>query len=307
MGTYLSLALILGPMGPFPEINRSQVISPLLALPRELCDEIINYVLQSPMPPPQPPPFAFRHHQKESDSDVHRGSHKEPIITQQPHDVPQEFTHSAIGLLLTCHQLRAETLQRMETGFNTSNVLDVMVVGTASIKFTWLYISPRVSDKNGLIDSLDIHLRFFRVDNGYSKNEKEKWDNLMNRLWEMITTFLHDGAHPVDHSDPPYLCAKTCGKYGIKNLRFTLYHETGFDWGRKENPFWPGQAYAGIVRKLKCDYPSCKIDKIEVYDDGNRTSFNYLEDMESYWGSLSNYNKVYLSRKRLGMRIAPSK
>ena len=95
MGTHLSLTSLLGETGPFPEIDRSQTISPLLALPRELRDEIIDYVLQSPMSPPQPPPFALRHPPKESDSDVYYGSHKGSKITLQPHSLTVQPVYSS--------------------------------------------------------------------------------------------------------------------------------------------------------------------------------------------------------------------
>jgi len=69
---------------------------------------------------------------------------------------PNAFKSPAFGLLGTCHQLRAETLDCVSKT-KVPYVLDLLIIDDESIWATWLSIPPM---KSSIIETLEIKVRF---------------------------------------------------------------------------------------------------------------------------------------------------
>lgn len=97
------------------------MLSPLLALPREICDMIIDNMLLSPRPAPTP------------------ASQKVPLEEEPERwstvDVPP--VPPLTSLARTSAQLRAETLQRAAT-LDTPLILEILVLKNGNVKCTWI-------------------------------------------------------------------------------------------------------------------------------------------------------------------------
>lgn len=126
----------------------------LLSLPREIRDEIIDYVIASQRSPPT------TRHDDSSERNTRiqfEDTHWREIGNLMHFESsPTAFRPAFAGLLLACQQLRAETLER-ESKLDVPMVLDLIVVDEEQIWLTWLSI-PLI--KKNMIESLDIKYRF---------------------------------------------------------------------------------------------------------------------------------------------------
>ncbi|KAF2470500.1 uncharacterized protein BDR25DRAFT_35276 [Lindgomyces ingoldianus] len=128
----------------------------LLSLPRELRDQIIDHVMFSLLDAPPAPPKG-----SSPENFQRKIFDKEPTYLY-PKDLIYYPSSSAAyeptskGLLQTCHQLRAETLDRRAKLVISSAVLDVMLVEEKSLWPTWLSIPPKMPP---IIERLEIRIR----------------------------------------------------------------------------------------------------------------------------------------------------
>lgn len=119
-------------------------MSSLLSLPREIRDQIIEYVLVSSREPPRNPAHETESRLNHTGQDALRP----PKISHE--------TYNTSGLLGTNTQLRDETHDRLR-GLRVTYTLDVMVVDH-ELWPTWTCCPSRTS---GPIDKVRINLRFF--------------------------------------------------------------------------------------------------------------------------------------------------
>ena len=131
----------------------------LLSLPRELRDEIIDYVVQSSRPAPGKPDRDV------SPTEVGRVQFDDmgwwntftrfkgnPTLFESS---PDAFEPVFAGLLRTCRQLRTETLEREATA-HVPYALDLLIVNGMDLWVTWLSMPSRPSP---IIDHMKINLR----------------------------------------------------------------------------------------------------------------------------------------------------
>lgn len=119
-------------------------MSPLLSLPQELRDAIIEHVLASTTAPPQSPA-----HDTCPRSEVTAARALRPALS------PPHVLYHAAGLLSTNRQLHAETRSRIAQ-VRTPYALDVMVVGN-ELWPTWTCCPARAQT----VEDVSVSLRFF--------------------------------------------------------------------------------------------------------------------------------------------------
>lgn len=128
----------------------------LLSLPREVRDDIIDYIVASRRDPP------IAQHGEASD-----GDNRVQLDDTHWKDVgnlvyfersPLAFRPACGGLLLANRQLREETLERASK-VDIPYVLDFLIVGEQKIWVTWLALPAQ---KSPMIEKLEIHVRFER-------------------------------------------------------------------------------------------------------------------------------------------------
>ncbi|KAH6642046.1 hypothetical protein C7974DRAFT_94380 [Boeremia exigua] len=146
----------------------------LSSLPREIRDQIIDYVILSCKDPPHDP----AHDVQSREDAVGQGALRLPILSLR--------TYNAFGLLGTSSQLRAETQDRLNR-LRLTYSLDVMVVDN-ELWPTWICCPTRAF---GPVDTVKVSLRFFSKPNDpYMVHvARTVWAILRGRTW--TNTSLH--------------------------------------------------------------------------------------------------------------------
>jgi hypothetical protein len=147
----------------------------LLSLPREIRDQIIEYVICFHKEPPQDPVHSAEFRQ---DATGH-GALRPPNLS------PWE-AYNALGLLKTNLQLKAETQDRFKD-LKSSYALDVMVINN-ELWPTWMCCPLRAP---GSIDTISVSLRFFNtLDDPYIVHVAQTCRTILQgRKW--TSTSLH--------------------------------------------------------------------------------------------------------------------
>jgi hypothetical protein len=132
----------------------------LLSLPREIRDEIIDYVVHSSRPAPAKPardvPPADAGRVEFDDVGLWPGfSDIRYNNLAQFESLPDAFEPPCSSLLRTCHQLRAETLER-QAKVQVPCVLDMLIVNGKDLYLTWLSIPLQ---RSPIIEHLKINVR----------------------------------------------------------------------------------------------------------------------------------------------------
>jgi len=133
--------------------------SSLLSLPRELRDEIIDYVIQSRRPAPGKPDrdVSSTEAGRVRFDDVGMWSTSSRFNGDVTYfeSSPEAFEPTFSNLLRTCHQLRTETLERQAT-VQIPCVLDMLIVNGKDLWATWLSMPLQ---RSFVIERLKINVR----------------------------------------------------------------------------------------------------------------------------------------------------
>jgi hypothetical protein len=132
----------------------SIVVPSLLSLPREIRDNIIDYVVAFQRDPPTAGDDNFSgEEQRTQFEDTYWKDYGNLIYFESS---PTAFQPAFGGLLLACQQLRAEALERASK-VDIPMVLDLLVINEEKIWVTWLSLPANTGH---MIEKLDIKYRY---------------------------------------------------------------------------------------------------------------------------------------------------
>ncbi|KAF2450261.1 hypothetical protein P171DRAFT_136957 [Karstenula rhodostoma CBS 690.94] len=132
----------------------STIMPSLLSLPREIRNDIIDYVVASQRDPPTAPDDdASGRDLRRQFEDTHWKEIGNLIYFESSSTA---FRPAFAGLLLACQQLRAETLERASR-VEVPMILDVLIVNEEKIWATWLSLP---ANTGRMIEKLDIRYRY---------------------------------------------------------------------------------------------------------------------------------------------------
>lgn len=271
----------------------------LMSLPRELRDEIIDYVILSPKPAPVFSAVSESFYPNDHGRRAQKHSSGDGRWIYSPR-ASCAYHASGTELLNTCRQLRAEVHARMMAGNKTTYVLDIMVMGRYCLWPTWLQIPQRCSDERGLIESLDIHIRFLERTAGSGSAEQcYTAKNLSIGLHGIIRDFLRQEVCSIRRrAEYDYM-------FGVRTIRFHVHVGNG----RKMSRYRRFRAFEEVFIAKQFgsqDYwPSHRIDRIELLWHSSMTVSEFLKPGGRLWktdGHLS-LDEMNSDRKRLGLEM----
>jgi hypothetical protein len=254
----------------------STVMPLLLSLPREIRDNIIDYVVAFQRDPPTAgddnTPGGEQRTQFE---DTYWKDYGNLIYFESS---PTAFQPAFGGLLLACQQLRAETLERASK-VDIPMVLDLLVVNEEKIWVTWLSLPASTAR---MIEKLDIRYRY-QYDGHEQLEETPNTYTWVNNFGTQVRSLLYrilavGSAGPLPDADRRQVWTGALYKFN-DTIRF-------------EHEYIPRH----IIRKLVFHYPYIANAADEPLNTAYRIELEETIEQTAY------YNAIYIGKEHPGWK-----